>query len=188
MVGPETTYVIDAEFAFYGPIFFDVGKYLGNLLLAFLSIDGRATAEEPRAEQRRWVLESIGEVWRTFSARFVELWTEEGAAGGMVPAEVFGAEAPAGPAALQAYQSHFMEQLFDDCVKMMGVTIIRRTVGLAGVADMRDIADSDVRAVCERRALRLARKLLLQPFSSIEAVVDAADKERQDGATPYFAL
>lgn len=79
-VGPETTYVIDAEFAFYGPIFFDVGKYLGNLLLAFLSIDGRATAEEPRAEQRRWVLESIGEVWRTFSARFVELWTEEGAA------------------------------------------------------------------------------------------------------------
>jgi len=189
MVGPESTWVIDAEFAFYGPIFFDVGKYLGNLLLNFLSLDGRASVADPLDAQRRWVTDSVTEVWRRFSARFVELWDAEGGVeGGMAPAEVFGEKADGGKDALRTYQARFMEQLFDDCVKMMGVTMIRRTVGLAGVADMRDIADPEVRAVCERRALRLARRLLLSRASSIEAVVAAADKERQDGFTPYFPL
>jgi 5-methylthioribose kinase len=77
-VGPESTWVIDAEFAFYGPIFFDVGKYLGNLLLNFLSLDGRASVADPLDAQRRWVTDSVTEVWRRFSARFVELWDAEG--------------------------------------------------------------------------------------------------------------
>src|SRR5262249_5854361 len=34
MVTPSETYVIDPEFAFYGPIGFDVGAFIGNLYLA----------------------------------------------------------------------------------------------------------------------------------------------------------
>ena len=43
-----------------------------------------------------------------------------------------------------------------------GAFIIRRIVGIAGVADLRDIPDVDVRAGCERRALMLGRVLLKQ--------------------------
>ena len=39
----DTTYVIDPEFAFYGPMAFDVGKILANLLLAFFACDGHAS-------------------------------------------------------------------------------------------------------------------------------------------------
>ncbi len=73
----DTTYFIDAEFAFYGPIWFDVGKFLGNLLLSFFSLDGRATEQDGRQKQRKWVVSSIKELWETFAARFVELWDKE---------------------------------------------------------------------------------------------------------------
>lgn len=55
MVTASSTWMIDAEFAFYGPIAFDVCKLIANLLLAFLAADGHATADEPRTEQRRWM-------------------------------------------------------------------------------------------------------------------------------------
>ncbi len=57
MVSQDTTYAIDAEFAFMGPIAFDVGKFIANLLLAFFSVDGHATAQQPRTQQRQWLLQ-----------------------------------------------------------------------------------------------------------------------------------
>lgn len=50
--------MIDAEFAFVGPIAFDVGKMVGNLLLAFFASDGLASEAEPRHAQRRWLLQA----------------------------------------------------------------------------------------------------------------------------------
>lgn len=42
MVTTDSTQVIDPEFAFYGPMGFDIGAYLGNLILAFFAQDGHA--------------------------------------------------------------------------------------------------------------------------------------------------
>ena len=57
MVTADTTYVIDAEFAFAGPIAFDVAKMVANLLIAFFAGGGLQTAEQPRTAQRRWLLQ-----------------------------------------------------------------------------------------------------------------------------------
>ena len=48
LASAETTHVIDAEFAAYGPLAFDVGKVIGNLLLAFFAADGHSTDAVPR--------------------------------------------------------------------------------------------------------------------------------------------
>jgi 5-methylthioribose kinase len=48
MATPESMFVIDAEFAFYGPMGFDVGLLLGNLLLAAFAQPGH----EARAGDR----------------------------------------------------------------------------------------------------------------------------------------
>lgn len=40
MVTPESTYVIDAEFAFAGPIAFDVAKFVFDLLLTYFALEG----------------------------------------------------------------------------------------------------------------------------------------------------
>ncbi len=57
MCTEDTTYVIDAEFAFCGPIAFDVGKMIANLLIAYFASFGLETAEQPRAKQRQWLVQ-----------------------------------------------------------------------------------------------------------------------------------
>lgn len=48
MVTQDSTQVIDPEFSFYGPMGFDIGAFLGNLILAFFSQDGHATQGNDR--------------------------------------------------------------------------------------------------------------------------------------------
>jgi hypothetical protein len=69
MVTPDSTMMIDPEFAYVGPMAFDVGKLLGNLLLALFAIDGH-DADGSRAEQRAWVAGSVVQFWNTFSRRW----------------------------------------------------------------------------------------------------------------------
>lgn len=48
MVTQTSTKCIDPEFGFYGPMGFDVGAFLGNLMLAYVSQDGHATPKDDR--------------------------------------------------------------------------------------------------------------------------------------------
>ena len=48
MVTQDSTKCIDPEFGFYGPMGFDVGAFLGNLMLAYISQDGHATPQHDR--------------------------------------------------------------------------------------------------------------------------------------------
>jgi 5-methylthioribose kinase len=56
MATPDDTRVIDPEWAFHGPMGFDVGALIGNLLLAYCSQPGHATAADPREEHAAWIL------------------------------------------------------------------------------------------------------------------------------------
>ena len=42
MVTIDSTQIIDPEFGFYGPMGFDIGAFLGNLILAYFAQDGHA--------------------------------------------------------------------------------------------------------------------------------------------------
>jgi 5-methylthioribose kinase len=57
MVTGDTYYVIDSEFAFYGPMAFDIGKFIANVLLTFFALDGHSSEEEDRANQRAYMLQ-----------------------------------------------------------------------------------------------------------------------------------
>lgn len=189
MVTEDTTFAIDPEFAFVGPMAFDVAKVLANLLLAFFAADGHATAEAPREEQRRWLLTTVEEVWVKFQARFLQLWEQSGGTGDAHPAALFGDAAAAGAAARQAAQGAFMGRLWRDSVGFAGLVMVRRLVGIAHVADMDCIADADARAACERRALAFGRLLLVHgaaEFSAVQQLTAAADVVRADGAWPIL--
>jgi 5-methylthioribose kinase len=73
MVTPDDTRVIDAEFAFLGPIGFDVGAVIGNLLLAFFAQEGHESAAHARDAYRDWILAQAENVWSGFHDRFLEL-------------------------------------------------------------------------------------------------------------------
>lgn len=44
------------------------------------------------------------------------------------------------------------------------------------------------RGVCEARALRFGRRLLLEPFDNVQHVVLEAEKQRHDGRRPLYDL
>uniref|UniRef100_A0A7S0R8Q8 S-methyl-5-thioribose kinase n=2 Tax=Pyramimonas obovata TaxID=1411642 RepID=A0A7S0R8Q8_9CHLO len=184
MCTQESTQVIDPEFAYYGPIGFDVGSFLANLLMAYFAQDGHATATDDRSKFRAWLSQCIVDTWQLFATKFLTRWSERAAAGGensAYPALLFG-QVAGGQAALAAAQSALMAEVFRDTLGFCGAEIIRRTVGIAHVEDLESIQDPEVRAACERRAIKLARTLLVlkdKACPDIKAVVVAADAQRQ---------
>jgi 5-methylthioribose kinase len=83
---------------------------------------------------------------------------------------------PQDEAALEAERRRFLRMLFEDSLAFGGLKMIRRILGLAHVEDLESIADPARRAVCERKALRLARTLVVEgaKFSDISDVIEAA--------------
>jgi 5-methylthioribose kinase len=173
MVTPEDTKVIDPEFAVVGPVGFDVGKLLGNLLLCHFSQRGHERSPGERNGYRGWILATVEEVWTGFARRFVELWTAYPTGDGY-PAALF--DGPEGRASLRQAQDDYIKVLFRDALGFAGAAMIRRTLGLAHNIDFERIEDPDRRADCERRNLRLARELVTGAggFANIAAVTARA--------------
>jgi 5-methylthioribose kinase len=181
MVTERESYAIDPEFAFYGPMGFDVGALIGNLYLAYLAQSGHETKPGSRDSYRDWILETIATVWILFDQRFRALWNKAHAGDTFMPA-LF----DPGPeqAAFKAAQDAYMRRLFVDSLGFGGCKMTRRILGLAHVEDMESIADPDLRASCEKRALKLARALMVEgsAFSDIKAVNEAARLLQREAA------
>jgi 5-methylthioribose kinase len=168
MVTATDTRAIDPEFAFFGPMGFDVGALIGNLLIAAIAQPYHRANAEPYAA---WVLDQAETVWTGFDRRFRALWRTEAAGDAYMP-ELF-ADA-ADQAALEAVRDRTMANLFADSLGFAGCKMIRRVLGLAHVADLETIADPDRRAEAERKVLRLGRRLILERA----AMRDFADVRR----------
>ena len=172
MVTEDDTRVIDPEFAFYGPMGFDTGAFVGNLLLNYFSQDGHATEADDRSAYKAWVLETAETFWHGFAERYGALWAER--TGDAYPAALFaGAD---GAASLAEAREAAIADLFTDTVQFAGAKMIRRILGIAHNIDFEWIENPDRRAACERPALLLGRELLVNAaaYPSIDAVTRAA--------------
>jgi len=157
-INDENCKLIDAEFGFYGPIGFDVGSLLGNLLLNYLGHFGLTADADIRQQHQAYLLEQIQTLWQAFATNFQQRMSNE-------------CREPSLQNSL--YQQRFMQQVFADTLGYAGCELIRRTVGLAHVADLEQISDSATRGQSERKALKLGRELILQRASlaNIEQVI-----------------
>ena len=175
MVTEGDTRVIDPEFAFYGPIGFDLGAFLGNLLLSWYSQPGHATEQDDRVAYQGWILAQVEAFWASFRSRFLSLWAEN-AHGDVLPTSMFAG--PEGSGTLESARRAFLDGLFADMLGFGACKMIRRIVGFAHVIDFDRIRDAAVRARCEANALAMARALLTQPaqFRSIQDVIDAVPR------------
>lgn len=177
MVTGSQTRVIDPEFAFYGPMGFDVGAVLANLLMAYFASAGHERAPGERAAFEGWVLETVEQVWTAFAGKFLDLWRSH-AAGDAFPAALFAGEN--GAARLEAERQAYMQRLFAETVGFAAAKIIRRIFGLAHNIDFELIEDPKKRAISEARAVRLARAMMVETgaFRTIADVTGAARKLR----------
>ncbi|KAI4295706.1 hypothetical protein L6164_035723 [Bauhinia variegata] len=156
MVTRESTQVIDPEFAFYGPMGFDIGAFLGNLILAFFAQDGHADEVNDRKTYKEWILKTIEDTWNLFHHKFIVLWDEHRNGSG----EAYLPEIYNNPEVQLLVQKKYITDLFHDTLGFGAAKMIRRIVGVAHIEDFESITDASKRATCERRALDFAKKLL----------------------------
>ncbi|XP_030486349.2 methylthioribose kinase [Cannabis sativa] len=171
MVTHDSTQVIDPEFAFYGPMGFDIGAFLGNLILAYFAQDGHAVGENDRKNYKEWILKTIEDTWTLFRKKFTALWDKhkDGSGEAYLPA-IYN-----NPELQLLVQKKYFEDLLHDTVGFGSAKMIRRIVGVAHVEDLESIADPSKRATCEKRALCLAKMLLKErrKFHDISEIVSA---------------
>jgi 5-methylthioribose kinase len=177
MVTENDTRVIDPEFAFYGPMGFDIGAVIANLLMAYLASPGHEQSVGERRAFEAWILQTVEQVWTEFVSKFLELWRSE-ARGDAYPLTLF--EGTEGAQQLEAERLAYMARLFADTVGFAAAKTIRRILGLAHNIDFELIADEKLRAICEARSLRLARDMLVNTasYKTIGAVTASAKAAR----------
>ncbi|RWR95114.1 methylthioribose kinase [Cinnamomum micranthum f. kanehirae] len=171
MVTTDSTQVIDPEFAFYGPMGFDIGAFLGNLILAFFAQDGHASEENDRKLYKQWILRTIQDTWNLFENKFTTLWNDNKDGNG----EAYLMDIYNNPELQQLVQKKYMTDLFHDTLGFGAAKMIRRIFGVAHVEDFESIADPGKRAYCEHRALEFAKVLMKgrHGFQNINQVVSA---------------
>ena len=71
-------------------------------------------------------------------------------------------------------QAQFMENLLQESAGFCACSMARRTLGIAGVADIRDIEDLDVRSALEITNLRLSKRIMAErnTLTSIDDLVE----------------
>lgn len=176
MVTEDDTRFIDPEFAFYGPMAFDTGKIIANLLISYFSQAGHEKEPGARDGYRRFILDATVATWDKFQEKFLALWRDpEAATGDCYPSALFQDEA--GRQRLDKEREEFMRKLWQETVTFSGALFVRRILGIAHNIDLEHIEDEQVRATCEARALELATKVMLEAgdFASPSDLVAAAE-------------
>lgn len=174
--GAEDVRVIDPEFAFYGPMGFDLGALMANYFLNFFAQDGYG---EGACVYQDWLTEQMARTRHRFLTRFSELWRTE-RTGDAYARSIFEdrGDADGSEIALTA----FLANVEQDALGFAGAKMTRRILGLAKVADLEGIEPPATRAMCERRALALARALIVErgDIRTFEDAIVRAEKVRKE--------
>lgn len=167
-IKPDSTKVIDPEFAYYGPMGFDIGAVLANLLLNYAAQEGWSKDEASRTSYRAYLIQTVKDVWTHFEANFRALWNEHGVD------RVFTAP---------GYQDYFISNLLRDTVGFTGAKMVRRVVGLAHVADIDKIEDATARERAQRLALTIGTASIRanRQAASIDDLITIATRAAERG-------
>jgi 5-methylthioribose kinase len=151
MINQDETYIIDSEFAFIGPMGFDVGALIANLVMSWVS----HTVQDDDSRYSDLILETINSIWRRFNEKFCTLWneTEESA---LLTKDFANDEI------LNSYQEQYMQTLLQESIGFAGCKIIRRQFGIAGVEDIRGIENDILREKAYRLAVSIGERFIKQ--------------------------
>ncbi|MBZ0274804.1 MAG: S-methyl-5-thioribose kinase [Anaerolineae bacterium] len=176
MVNEYDTRVIDPEFAFFGPMGYDIGAVLSNFVLNFASHYAHTPNPVERESYQAHLIETMRELWSQFTAKFEQLWIENNT-GELVPSTYW--DYPGGDQAFTEYRSKYLHQLLQDSAGLGACEGLRRMMGIVSVWDISSIADNKLRAVSERFNIRVSSRWILErkSFNSIEDMLGILQEE-----------
>ena len=176
MLNEEDTRVIDPEFAFFGPMAYDIGAVLQNLVLNYLSHFAHTPDPTARWEYQAYLLQMIRDIWNQFERKFEAVWVENNR-GDLVPDAYW--DFPGGQEAFAEYRRHYLHRLLQETAGHGGVKFLRRMMGIVSVWDISSIEDPEQRAVAERLAIRIGSRWLLErkSINSIDDMTGIVEEE-----------
>ncbi|MDF2946661.1 MAG: 5-methylthioribose kinase [Bacillales bacterium] len=141
-INKESTKVIDPEFAFYGPMGYDIGNVIANLIFAWVNADATINDEHKKAEYKDWLEKTIISVIDLFSNKFLDLWKIN------VNDKL---------AKENGFDRWYLNRVIQDTAGVAGLELSRRIIGLAKVKDITSIEDINKRVKAERICLSVAK-------------------------------
>ncbi len=145
-VNAESTKVIDPEFAFFGPMAYDIGALMANLVMNYLSTNAWVEDEAKKKAHLDWLLDATEKTLDLFAEKFLKLFPE------VVTDEM--AKAP-------GFAEWYLNDILVNTAGVTGCEMTRRTVGFAHVKDLDGIPDDAKREETKKTNLLMAKEFIM---------------------------
>jgi 5-methylthioribose kinase len=146
-VRPDSTKMIDPEFAYYGPAGYDVGNVAANLVFAWVNADTTMEDRSAREDYTDWLARTLREVMDLFASKWKVLWA---------------GRAAEPVARYPGVAEWYLDGVLRDSAGVAGLELCRRVVGIAHVKDMTSIEDPSKRLRAERLCIAMAKRCIFE--------------------------
>lgn len=134
--------VIDPEFAFYGPMGYDIGNLVGNLFFAWANRQFSAPEETAvTAAIETAIRQTVDLTWKKLRTAYDTLVSHPFYR-------------------LPAFRERYLRDIAEDSFGYAGTEIIRRTVGSSKVMELEQVTAPALRAAMERALVKLGIRLI----------------------------
>lgn len=157
-INPEDTRIFDPEFAFFGPIGYDLGNVVANLMFAWAN--GHTKGSDDFCN---WIEKSIVEVIDKFKEKSIKYLNENST-------EIM--------SKVDGFTQYYVDDILSDTAGYAGTELHRRIVGMAKVKDITSIQDEEKRAKMERVCILTGKEFILgrDQFKDGKAFLDVFKK------------
>ncbi|QKS73141.1 S-methyl-5-thioribose kinase [Paenalkalicoccus suaedae] len=145
-VTQDATKIIDPEFAFYGPAGYDVGTIIANLIFAYVNAEHTSEGPSERESFQAYITTTIETLIDSFKTKFIQ---------------AFEAKATEHVARYDGFLEHYLQSVLEDATAVAGLELCRRIIGIAKVADITSIANTEARTKAEITCLTLGKAFIL---------------------------
>ena len=144
-VTESKTKVIDPEFAFYGPIGYDLGNVVGNLFFSYIHSDIVMSDEVEKRAYLNYLETTIADVVDKFTEKFIRAYDEK----------------VIDPMAKNPlYKKWMIASILEDAAGMAGTEVIRRTIGDSKVKEIESIESIEDRVYMDKFLILLGKSLI----------------------------
>ena len=144
-VTESKTKVIDPEFAFYGPIGYDLGNVVGNLFFSYIHSDIVMSDEVEKRAYLNYLETTIAEIVDKFTGKFGRAYDEK----------------VIDPMAKNPlYKKWMIASILEDAAGMAGTEVIRRTIGDSKVKEIESIESIEARVYMDKFLILLGKSLI----------------------------
>lgn len=145
-VKPDSTMVLDPEFAFYGPAGYDVGNVIAHLIFAWVNA---AVSEQNDVNKKHflsWVEKTIKETVDLFCEKAISI-IEEKCIDPLLH--------------IEGFAQWYISDIMHDAAGYTGMELNRRIIGSAKVCDITGINDIDKRVCAEQICVLIAKECMI---------------------------